>query len=158
MNIKLCERTRDTVVSSYEKYRQPEITRTLPMRDLSLEETLAQFERTSLPDSASCGKTLWANGHYVGDLWIYSINTNETPNAMLSFCIFETEFWGKGIMSQAVALFLPECVTRYSLSSIGAFVYADNLPSVKVLQKNGFVIREELVEDGRVSVYLEKSI
>ena len=53
-------------------------------------------------------------------------------------------------------LFLPMVTERFRLQSMGAFVYSDNLPSLHLLQKNGFVVRERFVEDGRESVYLER--
>lgn len=46
---------------------------------------------------------------------------------------------------------------RYELKSIGAFTFADNIASIRVLEKNGFSVQESFVEDGRESVYLERS-
>jgi RimJ/RimL family protein N-acetyltransferase len=45
-------------------------------------------------------------------------------------------FWGKGIATQAVALFLGE----YSVRPLFARVAKDNIGSRRVLQKNGFVV------------------
>ena len=66
------------------------------------------------------------------------------------------ERWGQGIGSRAVQLFLPMVTERFRLQSMGAFVYSDNLPSLHLLQRNGFVVQERFVEDGRESVYLER--
>ena len=74
---------------------------------------------------------------------------------MLSYCIFEKKCWGKGIASQAVSLFLKDIIPRFSLQSIGAFTYADNMVSICVLENNGFTAQESFVVDGRETIYLE---
>ncbi len=58
---------------------------------------------------------------------------------------------------EATRLFLLEIIPKYNLHTIGAFTYADNLPSVKVLEKNHFTMVEALVEDGVSSEYYEFS-
>ena len=102
----------------------------LPRRVETLEQALANFEQTLLPNASSYGRTIYADGRYIGDIWCYCIDPKETPNAMLSYCIFEKECWGKGIASQAVSLFLKDIIPRFSLQSIGAFTYADNIASI----------------------------
>ena len=66
------------------------------------------------------------------------------------------ELWGKGAATTAVKLFLEEVVSRYGLKSVGAFVYADNLASIRMLEKNGFTLEEEFVEDGVASRYYQR--
>lgn len=58
---------------------------------------------------------------------------------------------------EATRLFLLEIIPKYDLHTIGAFTYADNLPSVKVLEKNHFTMVEAFVEDGVSSEYYEFS-
>ena len=74
---------------------------------------------------------------------------------MVSYCIFEPSLWRQGIATQALRLFLPEIVRRYELDVIGAFTYSDNLPSIRVLEKNGFRLLESFVEDGIASGYFQ---
>ena len=74
---------------------------------------------------------------------------------MVSYCVFETALWGQGAATQALRLFLPEIAQRYGLAVIGAFTYADNLPSIRVLEKNGFRLLENFVEDGVLSCYYQ---
>ena len=92
---------------------------------------------------------------YVGYICCYCIDLEEEPNAMLSYCIFEESFWNKGIATSAVGIFLQEILIKYQLTSIGAFTYASNIPSIRVLEKNQFLTREEFIEDGLASVYLQ---
>ena len=75
---------------------------------------------------------------------------------MLSYCVFEPAFWGKGIATQALALFLPLLETRFALRDLGAFTFSTNLASCRLLEKAGFVCREEFEEEGALSRFYQK--
>lgn len=77
---------------------------------------------------------------------------------MVSYCLFQPEQRGRGVASRALGLFLAEIGPRFGLGSVGAFTFADNLPSIRVLEKNGFHMMEEFEEDGRLSRYYEKKL
>ena len=142
MKIELRERTAGHVRIYFEQTQDEQIERMLPRSVESLEQALANFEATLLPGAASFGRTIYADGRYVGDVWCY--------------CIFDKALWGKGAATEAVGLFLQQAVERFSLRSVGAFTFADNKASIRVLEKNGFAVQESFVEDGRESVYLER--
>ena len=108
MKIELRERTAGHVRVYFEQTQDEQIERMLPRSVESLEQALANFEATLLPGAASFGRTIYADGRYVGDVWC------------------------------------------------GAFTFADNKASIRVLEKNGFAVQESFVEDGRESVYLER--
>ena len=57
----------------------------------TVEEALADYEETLLPNATSFGQTVYVDGKYVGDVWCYCIDMDDEPNCMLSFCIFELE-------------------------------------------------------------------
>ena len=151
----LGDRTAETVRFYFEKAQQPEIKAVLPQKAQTVEEALANFRETLLPNAASYGRTIFADGQYIGDIWCYCIDAQEEPNAMLSYCIFEKAYWSQGIATKAVAMFLKEVRAKYALHTIGAFTYSDNLASVRVLEKNGFTEMEEFSEDGRDSKYFQ---
>lgn len=155
MKIELCERTRKHVQVYFERVQDPEIQNLLPQTVTSLQQALANFEKTQQPDATSYGRTIYVDGDYVGDVWCYGIDLSDTPQTMVSYCIFDKSQWGKGIMSRALAMFISEISYRYGISCIGAFSFSDNGASVRVLEKNGFRIMETFVEDGRESVYLQ---
>lgn len=155
--IELLERTRENAEIYFCKTRDEEIGRMLPSASATLEQALDAYDRTCLPGAASVGRSIYWRGQYIGDVWCYCINKSETPNAMLSYCIFEKELWGRGIAAAAVRMFLEYVRARFSLCSMGAFTYTDNAGSVRVLEKNGFVCRERFTEDGRESAYYELS-
>ena len=74
---------------------------------------------------------------------------------MVSYCIFDTDYWGKGIATAAVAMFIENVRNKYDVKTIGAFTYSHNIASIKVLEKNGFSVREEFEEEGVWSKYLQ---
>ena len=156
MTIELRERTEDHVRIYFEKNRDPEIQAMIPQTAKTAEEAVAQFEKTLLPGATSFGRTIYAEGNYVGDVWCYCINPAEAPNAMVSYCVFDKTLWGSGIATEAVKQFLEEIVSKLDLKSVGAFTYCDNIPSIRVLEKNGFGKMEEFTDDGRLSGYFQK--
>lgn len=156
ISITLQARTAETAAIYFERAQQPAIRRMLPQKARTLEEALADFTRTQQPGANSFGRTIYADGRYVGDVWCYCMDPADTPNAMLSYCIFEQELWGCGAATAGVRLFLTEAVARFGLRTVGAFTYADNAASIRVLEKNGFVMMERFKEDGRESCYLER--
>ena len=158
MEITLRDRTANTVATYFEKAQQPEIKQMLPQKATSVEEALADFAKTQLPGATSYGRTIYADGHYIGDVWIYGIDMNDTPNAMLSYCIFEKEMWGKGAATQGVRLFLEEARDRFGLQTVGAFTYAANVASIRVLEKNGFSLVESFSEEGILSQYYQLAL
>lgn len=155
MRVSLKPRTAETVAIYFERAQQEAIRRMLSQKAKTLEEALADFAKTQRPGAASFGRTIDADGRYVGDVWVYAIDRNDTPNAMLSYCVFDQSVWGKGIATEAVRQFLTEVCDRFSLSTVGAFTYAANAASIRVLEKCGFVLAEEFTEDGVVSRYYQ---
>lgn len=158
MEITLHERTEDTVRIYFEKAQQPFIRSMLPQRAKTVEEALAAYRHTRHPGANSFGRTIRADGRYVGDVWVYCIDLTDTPNAMLSYCVFEPEVSGRGIATQAVSLFLEAAAAECGLRTVGAFTYADNAASIRVLEKNGFEMQESFTEEDRLSYYFQKNL
>ena len=57
------------------------------------------------------------------------------------------DFWGHGVMSEAVAAFTAYCFDNFSFHRIGAEVYANNLASARVLEKAGFRLEGRLCKN-----------
>ena len=155
MTVTLKPRTAAHVSIYFEKTNNEVIRSVLPQKARTVEEALEDFEQSLLPSSTSFGQTIYADEQYVGDIWCYCIDPDDTPNAMVSYCIFEPEFWNQGIATDALNQFLPLIREKFILHSVGAFTYSDNLPSIRVLEKCGFQTKEEFVEDGKASTYFE---
>ena len=155
-SISLQERKKEHVKEYFYRTRAEEIQNMIPGSAKSLEDALAMYEESLKKDATSFGRTIYCEAKYIGDIWCYSLDINNDPNAMLSYCIFEKEYWNKGIATNAVNMFMKELIQRFRIKSIGAFLYADNTGSRHVLEKNGFLRMEELIEDKRASFYFEK--
>ena len=153
--VELRTRTAAHVRIYYEKTQDAEIRKMLPQKAQTVEEALAAFENTLKPDSTSYGRTIYADGDYVGDIWCYCIGEEPEPDAMVSYCIFDKSRWNKGVATKALALFLAEIVDKFGLKHVGAFTFAENIPSLCVLQRNGFNVVESFDEDGVQSLYLQ---
>jgi RimJ/RimL family protein N-acetyltransferase len=158
MHIILDERTEETVRIYFEQAQRQNIKRMLPQKAQSVEEAVADYKATLLPAATSYGRTIRADGRYVGDVWCYCIDRTESPNAMLSYCVFDEACWGRGVATQAVSLFLREVRERYGIKTVGAFTFSNNLASIRVLEKNGFVLVEALTEEGRESKYFQRPL
>lgn len=155
--IELRERTESHVRIYFEKTRDAEIQSMIPQTAATVEEALENYRKTLLPDATSYGRTIYADGVYAGDIWCYCIDLNDEPNAMLSYCVFEKSLWNKGITTAALKAFLEDIVPRFGLKTVGAFAYCANIPSLRVLEKNGFEAVETFVEDGVESAYYQKN-
>ncbi len=151
-------RTAETAAIYFRRTGSGVFRSTLPQKARSVEEAVADFHASQRPGAASFGRTILADGRYVGDVWCYGIDPAGTPGAMVSYCVFEPELWGQGVATQALELFLPEIVRRYALRSVGAFTYSSNLSSVRVLEKNGFTLLEESTQDGVSSRYYQREL
>ena len=156
-NIVLGDRTEETVRIYFEQAQKPAIKAMHPQKATTVEEAIADYHETLLPTATSYGKTILADGKYVGDIWCYCIDKIDTPNAMLSYCVFDKSSWNKGIATDASLLFLEEIKEKFNLESIGVFTYSDNLASIKVLEKVGFDLVESFEEDGRESKYFQRN-
>jgi len=153
MIVTLGGRTAETVAVYFEKTRSPAIQKMLPQKARTLEEALVDFRKTQEPDARSFGRTIYADGQYVGDVWCYCMDPGGNPQAMVSYCVFEQELWGRGIAAKALELFLEEIRIQFGLERIGAFTFAANTGSIRVLEKNRFQLQESFVEDGVESRY-----
>ena len=69
MIITLKKRTADSVRTYFEKANRPEIKQVLPQKAQTVEEALADYEETLLPNATSFGQTVYVDGKYVGDVW-----------------------------------------------------------------------------------------
>ncbi len=156
MQINLRPRTQAHVHTYYERTQKETIRRMIPSVAQSLEQALAMFERSQQPGASSFGRTVYLDGAYVGDVWCFGMDAKDTPQAMLSYCLFEESCWGRGAATQAVQLFLSELKENFGLTCIGAHTWADNAASCRVLEKCSFTLAEEGVDEGRPWRYYQR--
>jgi len=155
MDITLKTRTKDHIVTFWEKTQDEEIRRLFPFFIESLEEALVLFEESQKEDALSYGKVIYFEGRYVGDIWCYGIDESNEKMSMLSIVIFEKELWSKGIATEATKAFIKKVFSKFDLEKIGAFTYSYNYGSIGLLKKVGFVKVDSFIEDGIESEYFE---
>ncbi len=154
-SVQLRPQGREQVKTYWEKVRNEKTLAHFPIKLTSLDEALARFEASQRADADSFGLCIYADEQYIGDVWCYGIDLTEEKMAMLSICIFEPDFWGKGIGSKAICEFSRRAFSRYPIDKLGAFTFTDNLASLKMLRKSGFQEIERFWEEGKESIYLE---
>jgi [ribosomal protein S5]-alanine N-acetyltransferase len=93
------------------------------------------------------------NGTAVGGIGIHLGIDVHRHTAELGYWLGE-EFWGRGIMTEAVGAFTDFCFRRFSLRRIHAEPFAKNRASARVLEKSGFVLegrlKNNVVKDGEL--------
>ena len=151
--ISLHNRTEQHVEIYFYKTRDKEIQTLLPQKAKTLEEALQDYQETLAGNVSSYGQTIYVNDQYVGDIWCYGIHKDTNPDAMVSYCIFEKDYWNQGVATKALELFLKDIRNQFGVNNIGAFTYSLNAGSIRVLEKNGFQLDEIFVEDGIESRY-----
>lgn len=155
MNITLKTRTEEHVLTFWNKTRDEEIQRMFPSGTETLDEALSLFRQSLSDDATSYGKVIYYNKNYVGDVWCYAIDEAVKNQAMLSIVIFEKKYWGKGIATAAIRMFVEDVFSKYDLDTIGAFTFKDNNRSLSLLRKVGFIEAETFTEGIRKTAYLE---
>lgn len=155
MDIILKARSKEHVITFWERTQDEEIKRLFPSSIKSLEEALMLFEESLKEDALSYGRVIYYENRYVGDIWCYGIDEKDEKMAMLSIVVFEKELWGKGIGTKASKIFIREIFNRFDIEKIGAFTYSKNHSSIEMLKKVGFFEVETFFEDGIESKYFE---
>lgn len=155
MDLMLKTRTKDHVITFWEKTQDEEIKRLFPFSIESLEKALILFEESLKENVFSYGKVIYFEGKYIGDIWCYDIDERKEKMAMLSVVIFEKELWGKGIATESTKAFVKEVFNKFDIEKIGSFTYSNNYGSIGLLKKVGFFEIETFIEDGIESIYFE---
>jgi RimJ/RimL family protein N-acetyltransferase len=64
------------------------------------------------------------------------------------------DFWGRGIMTDAVAAFIDFCFENFPLRRVSAEVFANSTAFARVLEKAGFVfegrLKNNVIKDGEL--------
>jgi ribosomal-protein-alanine N-acetyltransferase len=94
-----------------------------------------------------------ANGAAVGGIGIRIGADVHRQTAELGYWLSQ-EFWGRGIMTEAVAVFTDFCFENFQLRRVYAEPFANNLASARVLEKAGFAfegrLKNNVLKDGKL--------
>lgn len=143
MEISLRPSTADDVEVFYEHQLEPEgiAMAAFPARDR--ETHFAHWDKILKDDNIL--RTIVAGGEVVGNVvsWVHD------GRRELGYWIGKA-YWGKGIATEAVKLFLEEVPDR----PLEAWVAGHNLGSIRVLEKCGFVEKERPAPDAKGVQYV----
>ena len=76
---------------------------------------------------------------HIGNIVISGLSSYHRK-AELTYVIGETNYWGKGVATFAIANMVQIAKKEFNLNKLYAGIASDNVGSRKVLEKNGFVI------------------
>jgi RimJ/RimL family protein N-acetyltransferase len=109
-----------------------------------------QNATTAQPTTNFC---IEVDGAAVGGIGIRLGHDVHRHTAELGYWLGE-EFWGRGIVTEAVGVFTDFCFNNFSLRRIYAEPFANNRASARVLEKAGFIfegcLRNNVVKDGEL--------
>jgi [ribosomal protein S5]-alanine N-acetyltransferase len=88
------------------------------------------------------------SGRAAGGINILPCSGEKTGVAEMGFWLAQA-YWGQGIATEAVRLFLPYVFGERRLRRVEAYLYAANLASARVLEKCGFT-REAVLREAHI--------
>jgi RimJ/RimL family protein N-acetyltransferase len=112
-----------------------------------------EFLRRATSAQPSTNFCIDIDGAAVGGIGIRLGEDVHRQTAGLGYWLSE-DFWGHGVMSEAVPAVTDYCFENFPLHRIHAEAYANNPASVRVLEKAGFVLegrlRKNVIKDGEI--------
>ena len=100
--------------------------------------------------------SVWAievDGEAAGGIGVVQLTDVERVSAEIGYWLGE-QYWGRGVMTEAVRAVTGEAFRRLELRRIFALPFADNVGSIRVLEKAGYVLegrlRQSAIKDGVV--------
>jgi [ribosomal protein S5]-alanine N-acetyltransferase len=92
-------------------------------------------------------------GEAVGGIGIHHLEDIYRGTAEIGYWLSE-KYWGRGIVSDAISALLPVVFANPDILRIQAGVFSDNPGSMRVLEKNGFILeaihKKAITKQGRV--------
>jgi RimJ/RimL family protein N-acetyltransferase len=100
--------------------------------------------------------TVWAievDGEAAGGIGLVPLTDIERVSAEIGYWLGE-RFWGRGVTTEALKAVTVEAFRRFDLRRIFALPFADNIASIRVLEKAGYVLEgrmpQSAIKDGVV--------
>lgn len=93
------------------------------------------------------------DGHAIGAIGVVLGTDIERVSGELGYWLSE-EFWGRGIVTEAIRQFAPWAMERFHLTRLHADTFHDNPASARVLEKAGFtresIKRRAAIKNGEI--------
>lgn len=87
-----------------------------------------------------CSLHLKSSSDFIGLLFLYGLDTEAESNDIRIGYFIDENQWGKGLISELIASVIKQFHERANVTSIIGGVSKENIASIKVLTKNGFVL------------------
>src|SRR5213593_922881 len=112
-----------------------------------------EFLQKKITEQSPINFCIEIDGAAVGGIGIHLGHDVHRHTATLGYWLGE-DFWGRGIMTEAVAALTDLCFELFRLRRISAEVFANNPASARVLGKTSFVLegrlKNNVVKDGEI--------
>jgi RimJ/RimL family protein N-acetyltransferase len=112
-----------------------------------------KFIRGAIAEQPATRFCIEINGTAVGGIGVHPGQDVHRRTATVGYWLGE-EFWGRGIMTEAVTAVTNFCFKNFPLRRISAEVFANNPASARVLEKASFTfegrLKNNVVKDGQV--------
>jgi ribosomal-protein-alanine N-acetyltransferase len=116
-------------------------------------EDAHEFLQKKIAEQSATIFCIEIDGAAVGGIGIHRGQDVHRQTATVGYWLGE-DFWGRGIMTEAVTAVTDFCFDNFRLRRISAEVFANNPASACVLEKAGFVfegrLKNHVVKDGQV--------
>ncbi len=129
----------------------------LGVRDLfphpyTIQDALEFLQRT-ISEGSAMKFCIEIDGAAVGGIGVHPGEDVHRHTATVGYWLGE-EFWGRGIMTEAVTVVTDFCFKNFPLRRISAEVFANNPASARVLEKAGFIfegrLKNDVLKDGEL--------
>ena len=119
----------------------------------TIEDAKGFLERVVAKEGLEQNFCIDVDGSLVGTIGLHHGEDVHRLTAEFGYFIGE-EFWGRGIMSEAVPAFVDYCFKEFSLKRMFAMPHSSNPASARVLEQAGFVLegrlRKNVIKDGKI--------
>lgn len=117
------------------------VTEYLPIdwKGISQREKPVQWIDDKMKDGMLCSIKFNNSPELIGFLFLYGIDSQIQPKEIRIGYVISEKHWGKGIASEVINALVKFFYKQGDISSIVGGVEPDNLASIKVLTKNGFI-------------------
>jgi RimJ/RimL family protein N-acetyltransferase len=138
-DVRLRDATHDDLPIFYEHQRDPVASEMAAFASRDLDAFMEHWTTRILGDETGVAKTVLVDGRVAGNILGFEHDGRREVGYWIG-----REFWGRGVATRALAAFLAEVTER----PLYAGVAKHNVASVRVLEKNGFVVADEPGEPG----------
>src|SRR6059058_1973539 len=112
-----------------------------------------EFLQRTISEEPTMKFCIEIEGAAVGGIGVHPGQDVHRHTATVGYRLGE-EFWGRGIMTEAVTVVTDFCFENFPLRRISAEVFANNPASARVLEKAGFIfegrLKNHVVKEGQV--------